>query len=319
MNSTLEHIRRRIFSAPKPVVILSHPSPDGDSIGSSVGLWYLLQDIEAVVAIPQPIPQRYDFLLRDLPLKSPPLDLSGQTAVVLDCSDAQRLERIGQSLTKAALVINIDHHQGNTYFGHLNHVDPAASAVGELIYAMFSGSTITPPAAQALFTAIYTDTGRFSFSNTSANALQAAAGLVKRGAEPNRVYHQVYQNRSARYYRFLAKALERIELICRGRAALVILDRQLLAAYKIADWDLEGFDEYPRGLEAVEVAAVIRELPDNSVKLSLRSRGDHDMAAIARELGGGGHFNAAGAHLTGKTDNLVERLKTLLARELNNG
>lgn len=317
-NNSLEQIKQRIASGPEQAVILSHPAPDGDSIGSSVGMWHLLRKRATLVAIPQPIPRRYNFLLRDIPLHSVPLDLTGKTAIVLDCSDEQRLGRIGQSLAEAALVVNIDHHRGNTHFGHLNYVDPAASAVGELIYAMFSEQNIPPSAALALFTAIYTDTGRFSFSNTSANALQVAACLVALGAEPNLVYHQVYQNRSARYYRFLARALERIELICHGRAAVVILDRQLLAEYEINDWDLEGFDEYPRGLAEVEVTAVIKEQPDKTVKLSLRSRGGRDVAAIARELGGGGHLNAAGAQLDWETGKLVAHLKKRLAGEFGN-
>lgn len=317
-NDTLDYILQRIASGPKPA-ILSHPSPDGDSVGSSVALWHLLNTagIESFVAIPGPIPRRYEFLVQDINPVPVPLDLSGMVAIVLDCSDEHRLSRIGQSLNQAALVVNLDHHRGNTRFGHLNHVDPSASAVGELIYTMFCPGSIPQPAAQALFTAIYTDTGRFSFSNTSARALEIASRLVAQGAAPNEIYHQVYQNRSPGYYRFLAKALDRIELLFQGKVALVVLDRPLLDAYGIADWDLEGFEEYPRGLAGVEIAGVVREQPDGSVKLSLRSRGSRDVAAIARELGGGGHVNAAGAQMDLNPSQVVERLKHILAGEMD--
>ncbi len=318
-NDSLNTIRQRIVSTGLPVAIFSHPAPDGDGIGSTVGLWYLLKalgcSVEAV--IPRPLPDRYDFMLDGVDCFTPPVDVKGKIAVVLDSSDEQRLAAIGQDVCQASLVINIDHHRGNTRFGHLNHVDISASAVGELILELYGGDPVPPQAAQALFTAIFTDTGRFSFANTSARALTAAARLVDMGAMPSVSHANVYQNRDINYYRFLAVALGKLQVLYNGKAALLVLERSLLDKYGIPDWDLEGLTDYPRSLAGVEIAATVREQADGTVKVSLRSRGKRDVAAIARNLGGGGHLNASGVHVDWPTSQLLEKLTQAIDRELS--
>ncbi len=318
-NDSLDTIRQRIVNMGLPVAIFSHPAPDGDSIGSTVGLWHLLNtlgcSVEAV--IPQPMPGRYQFMLKGVHCSPPPVDVKGKVAVVLDCSDEKRLAATGQDVSQASLVVNIDHHRGNTRFGELNHVDVSASAVGELILELYAGDPITPEAAQALFTAIFTDTGRFSFVNTTSRALTAAARLVEMGAKPNTSYAWIYQNKNINYYRFLAAALAKIEVLCQGKAAILVLERATLEKYGIPDWDLEGIEDYPRSLAGVEIAATVREQDDGTVKVSLRSRGKRDVAAIARSLGGGGHLNAAGTHVDWPTSQLLDKLTQAIDRELS--
>lgn len=296
-NNDLAHIRQALLGAEAPVVILSHPSPDGDSIGSTIGAHGILTaaGVEAISVLPE-LPSIYDFLTTDINIAAPPVDLKGKIALVLDCGDHSRLPA-GQSLEGAALVINIDHHLHNDYFGDLNYVDSNAAAVGELIYTIFRDDPqyFSPVTAEALYTALVTDTGGFCYSNTSARALWAAGTLVDWGARPHMVYRHLYESKSQGFYAFLSEALGRIELHCGGKVALLPLNRELLRRHDIEDWELDEVNDFPRSLAGVMVSIVLKETAEGT-KASLRSKG-WDVAAIAAAFGGGGHNNAAGATL----------------------
>lgn len=298
-NTELAQIRDYLLAAEASVFILSHPFPDGDSIGSSLGAHRILT---AAGIKSQPVlsdlPKVYEFLAADTQIIKPPANLQGQIALVLDCGDLARLRQAGHSLDGAAKVINIDHHLHNELFGDFNYVDSKAAAVGQIIHQMFCDfpQYYTPQAAEALYIALVTDTGRFSYSNTTAEALRAAANLVELGACPQQVYNQIYQNRSLDYIIFMSQALSRIELHFSGKVALLPLESQFLARHNLADWELDEINDYPRSLTGVQVSIVLRENPEGDVKASLRSKGKN-VAAIARAFGGGGHNNAAGATL----------------------
>lgn len=307
-------IRTALLTAPAPVLILSHPFPDGDSIGSTVAVARLLAaagiKTEPVLA---PVAASYAFLTQGLEILSPPIDATNKVVLVLDCSDVARLHEAGHSLVGARQVINIDHHRGNEYFGDLNYVDSAAAAVGEIIHRLFRDyrQYYSAAVAEALFTALMTDTGRFSYANTSSPCLKAAAELVELGAEPQRVYNCLYQNRSRGYLALLAQALPLIELHFSGRVSLLPLSKELLASSGVDDSELEEINDYPRSLAGVEISVVLKESGPNQTKASLRSKAC-DVAAIARSLGGGGHLNAAGItfalSLTTARQQLLERL-----------
>lgn len=299
-NTDAALIRHRLLGARQPVCILSHPYPDGDSVGSAIGLWGILTAAGITAqTVFDSVPRVYEFLTTRAEIYRPPLDLEGKIAVVLDCSTRARLQEVGLSLAGAALIVNIDHHRGNEYFGHLNYVDCQAAAVGEIIHRIFGvcPQYYSPEVAEALFTAIFTDTGRFSYGNTTADSLQTAATLVEYGASPQRIYNFLYQNRSPVYLAFLGQALTRIQLHFSGQLALLPLERDLLLAHGLEDWELEEINDYPRSLAGVKVSVVLREIGQGKVKASLRSKG-LDVAAIARGFGGGGHRNAAGVTLT---------------------
>lgn len=298
-NTELAQIRDYLLSAEATVFILSHPFPDGDSIGSSLGAHWILTaaGIKSQPVLPD-LPKVYEYLAADTLIVRPPANLQGQIALVLDCGDLARLRQAGHSLEGAAKVINIDHHLHNEYFGDFNYVDSKAAAVGQIIHEMFCDfpQYYTSQAAEALYTALVTDTGRFSYSNTTAEALRAAANLVELGACPQLVYNQIYQNRSLDYLVFTSQALSRIELHYAGRVALLPLESQFLAQHNLEDWELDEINDYPRSLANVQVSIVLRETEAGAVKASLRSKGQN-VAAIARVFGGGGHYNAAGATL----------------------
>lgn len=315
-NNDLSQIRQALLGAEAPVVILSHPSPDGDSIGSTIGVHGILTaaGIEAIPVLPE-LPSIYDFLTKEVDILHPPVDLTGNIALILDCGDSNRLTQSGQSLEGADLVINIDHHLHNDYFGNLNYVDSNATAAGELIYMLFRDypQYFSPGTADALYTALVTDSGGFCYSNTSSKALWAAGTLVEWGAKPHRVYHHLYQNRSLGYFAFLAEALGRIELHCSGKVALLPLDRGLLLRYSIGDWELDEVNDYPRSIAGVSVSIVLKET-EAGVKASLRSKG-WNVAEIAAAFGGGGHNNAAGVTLDMSLDEAKDQLLKYLEQE----
>lgn len=317
-NSELVLIQEILLKAQEPICIFSHPYPDGDSIGSTVGLYYLLRGLgkEVFPVMSRPLPGIYDFLLAGLPILEPPVDIRGKIAVILDCGDLRRLHQTGQTLTDAAMVINIDHHLNNEYFGDYNFVDASAAAVGLIIHEMFQASAYSTEVAEALFCALYTDTGRFSYSNADARALSTGAELIKLGANPQRIFNEVYQNRSLLYYKFLAEALINLEMACSNQVAILSLDRDILSKYSLEDWELDDINDYPRSLKGVMVSAVIKESGDEHVKVSLRSKGDFNVADLAKSLGGGGHLNAAGATVQMSVSQVKSRLISFLKEEL---
>jgi phosphoesterase RecJ-like protein len=314
--TSLVQILNTILSLEGPIYILSHPSPDGDSVGSTMGLYHLLgaRGIKAVPVLADP-PPTYSFLTAGAEVLKPPVDIKGKNIIVLDCSDVKRLHQTGQSLDGAKLVINIDHHLNNDMFGHENYVDPTVAAVGQILHTMFYGTGPYPQqAAQALFAALFTDTGRFSYGNTNAAVLGVGAELVELGANPQNVYDSIYQNKSSNYYGFLSEALKRISLSSDNRVAIIGLERKLLAEHKLEDWELDDLNEYPRSLKGVRVSAILKET-DEGIKVSLRSKGDLNVATVARDFGGGGHKNAAGASIEMDLNQAIEQLKKRLEQE----
>jgi len=317
-NSDLLGIKELLLSSREEIVILSHPSPDGDSVGSTLGLYFLLKQagVVSLPTLPGPIPDRYSFLARGMQIASTPVDVVGKTVVVLDCGDLKRLEQTGQKLDGASKVINIDHHLGNDMFGDYNYVDPSAAAVGQILYDMFAEFPCPTPAAQALFTAIYTDTGRFSYGNTNSHTLTVAAKLVELGAEPDLVFDHLFQTRTKNYYGFLVEALANIQVSCNGQYASLCLDLSAIQRHNLADWELEELNDYPRSLAGVKVSCILKEAEAGVVKVSLRSKGAVDVAFIARSVGGGGHKNAAGATLYMSLTQAAQLVEAKVSQEL---
>ena len=316
-NCDLSVIRDTLLAAREPVVILSHPFPDGDSIGSTFGIGGILAaaGVQVEPVLPD-LPAVYEFLAAGFKVHRPPVNLDGKTALVLDCGTVSRLKETGQSLENALRVINIDHHLHNEYFGDLNYVDSSAAAVGEIIHRLFQDypQYYNRQIAQALFTALVTDTGRFSYSNTTAQVFQTAAVLVERGACPDITYEHLYLNRTLTYYEFLVQALSLIELHFSRQVALLPLNYGLLNRHDLQDWELEEINDYPRSLAGIKVSIVLREVELGIVKASLRSR-ELDVAKIARSLGGGGHRNAAGITLLMPLQQARNQLLNILERE----
>jgi phosphoesterase RecJ-like protein len=267
-----EDLLRRIRQGNR-FLLTSHINPDGDAIGSELGLARLLRGLGkgAVVwnrdntpTVYRPLPGSERIHIGEEPPAGFP-DVF-DAIIVLECPSPDRTG-LEQHLS-ARPVINIDHHLGNQCYGAINWVDSAAPAVGEMVYRLAQGLKVTlePEVASCLYLTLVTDTGGFRFSNATAVAFEAAASLVREGAHPEQVAQWLYES-------------------------------QPLAVVKLGD--SEGLIDHLRSIAGVDAVALIRELPEGGHKVSLRSRGEVDVEKIARHHGGGGHRNAAGFTMEG--------------------
>jgi len=285
-------------------LLTSHVHPDGDAIGSELGLSRLLRHLGkgATIWNRDPTPQLYRPLPGSQRIHVGPEPPAGfpelfDAAIVLECPSPDRtgLEEELSTLP----ILNVDHHLVNEHYGEVNWVESSAPAVGEMIYRLARALNLEldQPTADALYLTLVTDTGGFRFSNTTPAALEAAAALVREGASPETVSHWLYESRPESTLRLLGEMLATLELHAEGRIAAVWLTDEMRARADAAEGDSEGLIDYPRSIAGVEAVALFRQLSDGGTKISLRSRGRVDVEKVARLNGGGGHQNAAGFSL----------------------
>ena len=306
----------------RSVLLLCHQNPDGDALGASLGLAHILEERGKKVHLyaQGEVPGEYRFLpgLERVSDKLPPAG-SVQAAVILDCHQPERpgpkAARYLEPLAQQVAVV--DHHQGNPEFGRLRWVDPGYAATSEMLALLARRAEwhINPAAATCLFAGLMTDTGSFRYSNTNARVFTTAARLVECGADPWQVSQEIYATRPGKL-RLIAEVMEGLVREQEGRLALGQVSRADLEAHGCRPQDLENIVELIRGIPGVEAAALLKENPDGSVKVSLRSRGRVDVAALALARGGGGHKNAAGMTLPGPLDKAREQVLELLRQGL---
>lgn len=294
----------RVIASGRRFLLPLHLAPDGDSVGSALGLALIIEGLgkEAVVCYERdPVPGLYAFLPgsdRVVPLDRVEGDFSA--ALFLDMTDPGRAGEGTRRRVAGTTLVNVDHHPTNTGFGDVRYVDPEAPAVGEMLLEVAAELGVSPGQAVAtcLYVAVLTDTGSFQYDNATPRAFRAAARLVEAGARPAEVARLVYETRSPAQMRLLQLALGTLEVEAGGRVAHMSLTREMLARAGAAAADADGFINYPRSLAGVEVAVLFREEEDGTVKVGFRSR-HVDVGALAAALGGGGHARAAGCVLPG--------------------
>ncbi|MEZ4455642.1 MAG: bifunctional oligoribonuclease/PAP phosphatase NrnA [Gemmatimonadales bacterium] len=299
-----------LASAGRRVVLTTHVNPDGDGLGSEVGLVHLLRDrgVTATIANPSPTPQRFDFLFADLP----GVDKSGEAVkelrradviVVLDISDLGRLGMLADTVAGAGVPVGcIDHHVSpGTLPEGPRYVDPSAAATAELVVeiAMANKWQLTRAAARALYTGIMTDTGGFRFSNTHPRTLRIAAELLEKGLDPEAMYLDVYAGAPEGRVRLLAEALQTLVVEPDPGLAWITVPPGAVERHGATADDLDGVVEHARSIAGIRMALLFREIAQGRIKVSLRSVGDVDVARFAKPFGGGGHVKAAGLSIVG--------------------
>ncbi len=303
--SILTEIARTIHDS-KRFFLATHVNPDGDAIGSLLALNCLLagsgRDVTAFIA--DPIPSNLRFLPTSGLVVNSLDGLKGESfdlGIVLDSTDWDRTGRDIPSTVKLTKVINIDHHVSNDSFGDINYIDPTASAVGEMLYDVIEalGVTIDARVAACLYTAIMTDTGSFTYSNTSARAFEISEKLVRCGAKPAKIAEEVNENYSVSRLELLRLALFSLEFAGDRRIGSMTITQEMFRETGTRPDMIEGFIDYPRFVAGVKVAVLFRELPGGGYKVSFRSRDSLDVSRIAGHFGGGGHVNASGCTIDG--------------------
>ncbi|MBU4173663.1 MAG: bifunctional oligoribonuclease/PAP phosphatase NrnA [Actinobacteria bacterium] len=290
----------RLIEESDSVVVLSHQNPDGDAFGSVLGLGLMLRgaglNVKASWPDPVELPLKYEFLPGKELLISP-ADLRPQGLVIaVDCANAGRLGELEDAVLKVDNIINIDHHPDNSLFGTVNLVDAAASATTEILYeeADDLGLELDRDIAVCLYTGLVTDTGRFQFSNTSAETFRIASELVEMGAEPNRLYEEIFQGDTLSYMRLTGEMVSRAVFEPETGLVHVFMPQEELRRFGVEMNETEDLIDSLRTLRGHRIAALFKEQDDGRIRVSLRSRADTDIGTVARSLGGGGHRVAAG-------------------------
>jgi bifunctional oligoribonuclease and PAP phosphatase NrnA len=305
--------------------ITTHVRPDGDGVGSSLGLWWLLLSLgkEAEVIVSDGIPNSY----RQLPgadeiRKVSEIDREYDAVFVMECSD---MGRPGIVNLESQFVVNIDHHATCEHFGTINWIDPTASAVGEMIYNLCKaiGGRITKEIAECVYMALVTDTGSFHFPNTTDRTLKVASELVKVGVKPSSISEAVYNSYSWSRVALMQRVLETLKRDESGRIAAMRQTLAMIEETGAVDGDNNGFVNMPLVAKEILASVYMREVRPNAYRVSLRSKGDINVARIAEKFGGGGHKNAAGCRIEGDWNECEREIIEALGREIegiyNNG
>ena len=289
-------------------LVCSHSRPDGDAVGSILAMGMLLKQmgkrVDMVTA--DRIPSIYRTLPHADSIQTA-MRLHGpyDAAILLECDGLERTRLRG---LEQFFLINIDHHATGSPFGHLNWIDREAASVGELVHRLVkaAGCTVTREMAACLYTTLLTDTGGFCYGATNASTFGLAQDLVLAGADPLRIAQDVYFSMATSKLMLLGAALS--NLVREGRLAWLWVSHQDMVRTCAAEEDCEGIVNYAVSIAGVEAAAFLRELPEQRIRLSLRSKGKVNVAAIAERMGGGGHENAAGCTLEGPIHRALDEI-----------
>lgn len=297
-----------------------HVGPDGDALGSMIGFGLAARaagkNVVASFGSPFVVPGNLSFLDTDMLI--PPQDFpeSPETMVVFDVGSAERLGELASSAASADQLVVLDHHVTNDGFGDIAVVDPHAAATGEIVVALLDllGWELTPAIADCLHTAIVTDTGRFQYTNTTADTFRIAARLLEAGAQPAEISRHVYEEAPFGYLKASAAALGRAELDQDLSLVTAVITQDDLNEAGI-DWgDIDNLINTVRLAQEADSAVIAKVHEDGRVKVSMRSRGDTDVGGLAAELGGGGHRLAAGFTSTESADDVLAKIKQSIAR-----
>jgi bifunctional oligoribonuclease and PAP phosphatase NrnA len=285
--------------------VVGHVRPDGDCVGSQVGLTLALRNLgkKALCWNEDPIPQKYEFLDPDRIFERPKTGMAFDCVIATDAASFERLGRVGACVAKRKVLINIDHHESNTRYGDLNWVSAHEPSSGELIFRLLKVAKwpITKPIADNLFTAVSTDTGSFQYATTRPGTYHVAGDLVSRGANLAKICEEVYQSYPLSRARLLRHVYSHFRLTHNNRIAYFWLRKADFARSGADSCDSEGLIDHIRAIAPVVVACVFEELEPELTRISLRSKSDHvNVNEIAAQFGGGGHMAAAGARIPGK-------------------
>ena len=267
--------------------------------------------------VPPPLPDTYAFLPGfDAIQAEPPHGVDPHLVFFFDSGNLERSGSSARRIASNATIVNIDHHPSNSRFGDLNVIDPDASAVGQMVMEMLDhfAYAITPTAATNLYVALLTDTGGFRHENTTPRALEDAARLARLGADPGHIATQVYKMRPETTLKLSGLALATMRVELSGRLAWAKVTRRMLKEANAVMAESEGIIDTLNSIAGLELAILFKEVQNELTKISVRSRGAVDAAALCASFGGGGHIRAAGAEIDKPMDEAV-RIVLAAAKE----
>jgi phosphoesterase RecJ-like protein len=307
MKNDLFHLIHQKIIQSARIVITSHLRPDGDSVCTGLALAKMGEALGKKVSLinqdrtPFPfsqMPEAARIKIGQIPAGR--FDL----VILLECAS---VARSGQENLERYFKINIDHHYSNDSYADINWVDPTASAVGEMVFLLSekTGLPLTPEIADHLYCAIVSDTGSFQFSNTTARALEVCHKLVRLGANPIRTTEFLFNTNPPEKIKLLGYVLSTLKMNKKGTIATITMFKKFLRAFHLREIDTEDITTLARSIKGVEMVLFFKEMAKETFRISLRSKGLANAAAIAEQFGGGGHIHAAGFTATGPYEKLI--------------
>lgn len=314
-NNALEIIAEKINSANK-IIIFPHVLIDGDTFGSSIALCIALRKKgkQAFLLIDDVVPAYLEFLDQQFSTHDTSVIEDPDLCITIDCSDLGRLGARREKFSSGKLTINIDHHSTNNHYADLNYVDDKASATGEIVFELLKKMNVgfDQAMAEAIYSAIATDTGNFQYSNTTRNTHLIAAELFQMGLDVNRVSIELYQNIRFEKLKITAEVLETLEIAFNGKVASGYVTKQMLNQANALIDETDGIIETLRNIQGVEIAVFMKELSPGEIKVGFRSKKYADVSSIAMKFSGGGHKKASGCTINGT----IEEAKKMIYSEI---
>lgn len=315
---TLDNIKEEIEKA-KTVVILTHESPDGDAVGSSLAMYHALKKMgkDVDLVIPE-FPKTFNFLpgASDIKAKGK-IDFEYDLGISLDCTDTKRLKCYEDFYENAKTKISIDHHGTNTMFADYNYVDPVSPACAQIVIIILSmmGVEVDKDIGECILTGMLTDTGGFRYEGVSTETFEIASNLMRTGINISQICRKVLQTKTKANYELTKVIMNRMEFIQNEKIAFTYVTLDDEKKYNVQPGDHEGIVEIGRDIENVEVSIFLREVEDG-FKVSLRSNEYVNVAEVCSIFSGGGHIRAAGCtiHLPFEQakEKIIDRVKSFI-------
>lgn len=306
---TLDNILEEIKKA-ETILLLTHQTPDGDAIGSTLAMNIALKNIDKKPdMIIREVPRTFDFLpcrkqiINDSDIKQYDLVIS------LDCADLNRLEG-KEYFEQAKKTIVIDHHSSNKMFGDFNFVNPVSPACCQVLIGMFDyfNIDINQDIGTCLLTGIITDTGGFKYPGITAETFEFTAELLQKDVNVSDIYRRVLQTKTKANFELMKKTIDRMEFLEDGKVTFTYIDKKDLDEVQAEVGDHEGLVEIGRDIEGVEVSIFIRQENEDTYKISMRSGDKVNVSDVCLMFGGGGHQRAAGASMHGTVEEIKEKI-----------
>jgi len=299
------------------IYLISHINPDGDNLGSLLGMSFALKKLNKNVKIIKTdnIPNEYLFLPM-IESFSEVYPSSIELLLVLDCSDLDRLGAHKQIIDKSKFIINIDHHKSNTFFGDINIVNPKSASTGEIVFDIIKvlDVEINADIATCIYTAISSDTGRFMYENVTSYTHNKVAELINTGIDLSTININLYQKKSLASSKLFINSLTNLRLYNKDKIGIASVSQEMLTQYNANMDETEGIVSFIRDIENIEIACLLKEIKKDEIKISLRSKNYVDVSEICAIFNGGGHKRAAGCTIYSDLVIAEERILTEINR-----
>ncbi|HJC44064.1 MAG TPA: bifunctional oligoribonuclease/PAP phosphatase NrnA [Candidatus Mediterraneibacter gallistercoris] len=309
-----------ILKGKKRVALGGHVRPDGDCVGSCMGLYHYLKEQYPEIGTDvylEEVPEAYRMIKDTDEVKTQITDGDVYDLFIcLDCGDMQRLGFSMPLFENAKETLCVDHHISNDAFADNNYVVPEASSTSELIYTLLDAEKISCASAEALYMGIVHDTGVFQYSCTSPETMEIAADLMRKGINGSEIIDKTYFEKTYIQNQILGRALLESMLIMDKKCIVSVIRQKSMKFFQAKPSDLEGIVSQLRQTKGVEVAIFLHEISPQKFKVSLRSKGKVDVSEIAKYFGGGGHVRAAGVTMEGSSHDVINNITARIVLQL---